>query len=92
VLADLKTGQPHLGYSHPDWLVARWQRRWSPGQAAMLMEWNNTPPKTFARVNTLKTDAGKLLPRWRDENVEYDFVRYDWVAENLLFELKSHPP
>ena len=25
------------------------------------MEWNNTPPKTFARVNTLKTDPGKLL-------------------------------
>ena len=30
--------------------------------------------------------------RWRDENVEYDFVRRDWLEENLVFELKSHPP
>ena len=56
------------------------------------MEWNNTPPKTFARVNTLKADAGKLLAQWREENVEYDFVRRDWLEENLVFELKSHPP
>jgi 16S rRNA (cytosine967-C5)-methyltransferase len=32
-----------------------------------------------------------LLTRWRDENVEYDFVRRDWFGENLVFELKSHP-
>jgi 16S rRNA (cytosine967-C5)-methyltransferase len=91
LLADLKAEQPHLGYSHPEWLVERWQKRWSPSQTAELMAWNNTPPKTFARVNTLKTDAGKLLPQWREENVEYDFVRHDWVEENLVFELKSHP-
>jgi len=24
--------------------------------------------------------------------VEYDFVRQDWIDENLVFELKSHPP
>ena len=56
------------------------------------MEWNNTPPKAFARVNTLKADPGKLLAQWRDEDVEYDFVRRDWIDENLVFELKSHPP
>ncbi len=62
------------------------------GKNAQLLEWNNTPPKTFARVNTLKTDAGKLIEKWREENVEYDFVRRDWLEENLVFELKSHPP
>jgi 16S rRNA (cytosine967-C5)-methyltransferase len=36
--------------------------------------------------------VGDLLARWRDENVEYDFVRRDWLEENLVFELKSHPP
>ena len=92
-LAGLKTSQPHLGYSHPQWLAARWQARWGPDRAAQLMAWNNTPPKTFARVNTLKTDAAKLLPQWRDENVEYDFVRLPWLtATELIFELKSHPP
>jgi 16S rRNA (cytosine967-C5)-methyltransferase len=118
LLAELKTTQPALGWSHPEWLVSRWQKRWGIEKTASLLEWNNTPPKTFARVNTLKfrrgefhepqtseiklgarvtrpsefKDAGDLLTRWRDENVEYDFVRRDWLKENLVFELKSHPP
>ena len=92
LLAGLKKEQPHLGYSHPEWLVARWHTRWGADQTARLMEWNNTPPKAFARVNTLKADPGKLLVQWREEDVEYDFVRQDWIEENLVFELKSHPP
>lgn len=92
-LEELKTSQPGIGYSHPDWLVAKWQARWGPAQAALLMGWDNTPPPTFARVNTLKAaDAGKLLEQWREENVEYDFVRRDWFEDNLVFELKAHPP
>jgi 16S rRNA (cytosine967-C5)-methyltransferase len=91
LLAELKDQQPALGWSHPEWLVARWQKRWGAEKTARLLEWNNTPPKTFARVNTLKTDAGKLLEIWRAEHVEYDFVRRDWLEENLVFELKSHP-
>lgn len=123
LLAELKTTQPHIGYSHPEWLVARWQKRWGAGKAAELMQWNNTPPKTYARLNTLKfpgaeseclapdrhvgedfrradreigapkpQNPGDLLTQWRDENVDYDFVRRDWFEENLVFELKSHPP
>jgi 16S rRNA (cytosine967-C5)-methyltransferase len=116
LLADLKTSQPHIGYSHPEWLVTRWQNRWGAEKAGQLMEWNNTPPKTYARVNDLKFrrdeiaaddgrarhsvraeasnpgSAGDLLTRWRDENVDYDFVRRDWFEENIVFELKSHPP
>jgi 16S rRNA (cytosine967-C5)-methyltransferase len=108
LLADLKTNQPYLGYSHPEWLVDRWQKRWGVEKAALLMEWNNTPPSTFARVNSLKFGgesspeaqssatpqraAGDLLTQWRDENVEYNFVRREWFEENLVFELKSHPP
>jgi len=93
ILAELKSIEPHLGWSHPEWLVARWQQRWGAERTTKLLEWNNTPPKTFARVNTLKTEAVRLLERWRmEENVEYDFVRRDWLAENLVFELKAHPP
>ena len=92
LLVELKTQQPHLGYSHPEWLVGRWQERWGADRAAQLMEWNNRPPKTFARVNTLKADPAKLIAQWREEGVEYDFVRKDWIEENLAFELKSHPP
>ena len=92
LLADLKTTDPATGCSHPGWLVTRWQKNFGPEKTAQLLDWNNTPPKTFARVNTLKTDAGKLVEKWREENVGYDFVRRDWLEENLVFELKSHPP
>jgi len=116
ILAELKTSQPALGWSHPEWLAARWQKRFGAEKTAQLLEWNNTPPKTFARVNTLKfcrsrreeaqassrnsrdfsatklMNTGDLLAQWRNENVEYDFVRHDWFEENLVFELKSHPP
>ena len=111
LLADLKISQPALGWSHPEWLVARWQQRWGLKRTTQLLAWNNTPPKTFARVNRLKTDAGRLLEKWREEGVEYDFVRSNFFGradpalrnqdarprvptdfENLVFELKSHPP
>ena len=92
LLAELKTTHPAIGWSHPEWLVSRWQKRWGAEKTSSLLEWNNTPPKIFARVNRLKTEAGALLEKWRDENVEYDFVRRDWLEENLVFELKSYPP
>jgi 16S rRNA (cytosine967-C5)-methyltransferase len=92
ILADMKISQPALGWSHPEWLVERWRKNFGNEKTRALLEWNNTPPKTFARVNTLKTDAAKLIERWREEDVEYDFVTRDWTGENLAFELKSHPP
>ncbi|MBE0540223.1 MAG: 16S rRNA (cytosine(967)-C(5))-methyltransferase RsmB [Verrucomicrobia bacterium] len=92
LLAELKATQPALGYSHPEWLVERWRQRWDDERTRQLLEWNNSPPATCARVNTLKTDAGKLVEQWRTENVDYDFIRRDWCEENLAFALKSHPP
>lgn len=91
ILADMKLSQPALGWSHPEWLVEKWRARYGEDQTRQLLAWNNTPPTTFARVNTLKTDAGKLVERWRAEGVDYDFITRDWTGENLAFELKSHP-
>ena len=53
LLAELKTTQVHLGYSHPDWLGARWLARWGQEKTAQLMKWNNTAPRTYARFNAL---------------------------------------
>jgi 16S rRNA (cytosine967-C5)-methyltransferase len=120
LLAGLKISDPAIGDSHPDWLVKKWRKQFGEEHTRQLLEWNNSPPKTFARVNTLKIWEGRraavpnqpetkksstvtcrfsldeaaalLLEKWREENVEYDFVRRDWLDENLMFELKSHPP
>jgi len=91
ILADMKISQPALGWSHPGWLVEKWLARYGVEATRQLLEWNNTPPKTFARINTLKADPAKLIERWRQENVEYDLVTRDWTGENLAFELKAHP-
>ena len=53
ILADMKISQPALGWSHPEWLVEKWRARYGDDKTRRLLEWNNTPPKTFARVNTL---------------------------------------
>ena len=92
LLVALKTSDPALGSSHPQWLFEIWQKRFGQEPSSQLAKWNNIPPKTFARANTMKTDAGKLIETWRAEGVEYDFVRRDFLSENTAFELKSHPP
>ena len=92
LLDRLRRDEPALGWSHPAWLVDRWSARWGREKTVGLMEFNNTPARTFARVNTLVTEPENLIAAWRAENVEYDFGRWDWIAENLVFELRTHPP
>ena len=56
------------------------------------MEWNNSPPPTFARVNLLKTDAAKLAARWESEGVKFAARNWDWTGDGMVFQLDSHPP
>jgi 16S rRNA (cytosine967-C5)-methyltransferase len=91
-LTALRLSDPALGWSHPEWLVKRWTSVLGPDNTLALLEWNNTPAAAFARVNTLKTEPGKLLERWREEEVEYAFVTRSWLPDNLVFRLESHPP
>jgi 16S rRNA (cytosine967-C5)-methyltransferase len=92
LLDELRRDQPALGYSHPDWLVDRWTQRWGAESAAELLRFNNQPPPVLARYNTLRSNPSRLIERWREEGVDYDFRTYDWTGENLVFELKSFPP
>ncbi len=92
LLKELKTTQPALGHSHPDWLVERWRARFTPEQTVQLMDWNNEPPPTYARVNRLKTDAAQLTARWEKERVKFAAAKWDWTEDGELFHLESHPP
>jgi 16S rRNA (cytosine967-C5)-methyltransferase len=91
LLRELKTSQPALGYSHPEWLYNRWHSRWGAEKAAQLMDWNNSTPPTYARVNRLKTDAPKLVARWEAEHVKFTACNWDWTGEGTIFRLDEHP-
>lgn len=90
-LEALKVSDPAIGYSQPDWLVERWQQRFGKEKAIALLAWNNSPPPTFARINTLKADARKVKQLWDSERVEYKKVERDWFRPDEVFELESHP-
>jgi len=92
LLADLKVSDPALGWSQPGWLVEKWLQRYGAEDTQKLLTWNNTAPATYARLNTTRTDAEKIILQWREEGVEYDFFARDWLDEHLMFRLKSHPP
>jgi 16S rRNA (cytosine967-C5)-methyltransferase len=101
ILADMKMSQPALGWSYPEWLVEKWRKNFGDDHSRSLLEWNNTPPKTFARANALRFSGhqreelnapGDLLIRWREEGVEFDSAVGDWLSDNLAYEFKSHPP
>jgi 16S rRNA (cytosine967-C5)-methyltransferase len=91
-LKQLKVNDPAIGYSHPAWLCERWEKRWGVEMRLKLLEWNNTPPPTFARVNALKTDVETLGALWEKEEVRFVPGLFDWAGSNLVFKLESHPP
>jgi 16S rRNA (cytosine967-C5)-methyltransferase len=92
ILQVLKQTDPAAGYSHPAWLVERWQKRWGRSQTTLLLTWNNQPPPVYARLNELKTDAARLTTRWAQEGLEFEECSWDWTAPGLVFEFISYPP
>ena len=90
-LDGLRTSDPAAGWSHPGWLVDRWRAALGEDGLKTLLTWNNTPPPIFARANLLRLEQGKLLEQWRIEEITYDFRRYEWTGENLVFQLYAIP-
>lgn len=90
-LEELKEHDPALGYSHPLWLVERWQQHWGTAPTAELLQWNNTPAQIFARLNGLKTDFSGLTAAWQKEGIEFRERQWDWIGPNMVFELISRP-
>ncbi|MGC8743038.1 MAG: 16S rRNA (cytosine(967)-C(5))-methyltransferase RsmB [Verrucomicrobiia bacterium] len=92
LIKETKKTQPHIGYSHPEWLYNHWKNGFGEENAIKLLKWNNIPAKTYARLNTLLVSAEALLNKWAEEKVRYKPVLFQWTGENLVYELKSHPP
>jgi 16S rRNA (cytosine967-C5)-methyltransferase len=91
-LKQLQTSDPALGFSHPAWLCERWEKRLGRDRLIEFLQWNNTPPKTFARVNLIRADLNQLREQWTREKVEAKLVPFDWARDTFVYELTAFPP
>jgi len=86
-LEALRTRQPALGYSHPQWLVQRWQDRWENFEA--LLDWNNQPAPVYARRNTLRATAAELEAQWEKEGIHFEPIDLAWLGPGLMYRLEA---
>lgn len=56
-LYDFENVAPEILHSHPDWLFKRWKKAFGKEDAVALMDFNNSPAPTFARINPLAPGA-----------------------------------
>lgn len=54
-----------IRYSHPTWMVRRWQERFGPEATAELLQWNNRRPFYSVRVNPLRSSRAAVT-EWLD--------------------------
>jgi 16S rRNA (cytosine967-C5)-methyltransferase len=58
-----------IRWSHPEWLVNRWVKRFGEAEAIALMQTNNQPPPVYLQVNPLITEADSLIKQLASEEV-----------------------
>ena len=56
-LYDFEDVAPEVIHSHPDWLFKRWKKAFGKEDAIALMDFNNSPAPTYARINPLAPGA-----------------------------------
>ncbi len=81
--------QPAIGYSFPDWLSQRWAERLSAANCQRLMEWHNTVPDVYARVNPLKTTVAEQRTAWEQEGVRFEPVPIAWDSQAVTFRVAN---
>lgn len=64
-------------FSHPEWMVKRWVKRFGERDAFQLMQANNRPPVHYVRVNTLRTKLEYF--KLRMEKNDIVFTESDWL-------------
>ncbi len=68
-----------IKYSHPDWMIKRWLKRWSSSKVEKLLTWNNKEPKIWFRINLLKVSVNEIHNFLNDNDI--DFIQNDILRE-----------
>ncbi|MEI9961936.1 MAG: transcription antitermination factor NusB [Limisphaerales bacterium] len=59
LLAELKISDLAIGYSHPQWLVEKWQKHFGNEKIRQLLEWNNTAAENVCARQYIENRRGK---------------------------------
>ena len=84
-------------YSHPTFLLERWEEQYSEASVRQLCQWNNTQPEVFARINNAHPDTSaieRLTSEVADARLEAPFENFfrvdgapnpDWLSSGLIY-------
>ncbi|WP_069132879.1 16S rRNA (cytosine(967)-C(5))-methyltransferase RsmB [Rhodohalobacter halophilus] len=64
-------------FSHPEWMVKRWVKRFGEREAFQLMQANNQRPNYYVRANNLRTKTENF--KLRMEKLDIQFEESDWL-------------
>ncbi len=76
-------------YSHPLWLVERWEKSYGSEFTGALAAANNVEPPLTLRVNTRKTDRHSLLKLLNGQGIEAEAMKH--FPEYIKAEAPGHP-
>lgn len=75
-------------FSHPEWMVKRWVKRFGEREAFLLMQANNQRPNYYVRVNNLRTKTENF--KLRMEKLDIVIEESDWLPG--YFKVESVAP
>ncbi|HYW36258.1 MAG TPA: 16S rRNA (cytosine(967)-C(5))-methyltransferase RsmB [Balneolaceae bacterium] len=75
-------------FSHPEWMVKRWRKRFGEREAFALMQANNKRPVYFIRANNLRTKTENFQLRMTKHDIPFEVS--DWLPG--YFQVESVAP
>lgn len=93
LLRRIEQSSQAVQFSHPEFLIERWQRQFGPNEAHQLCKWNNSPAEVYVRANGLKVTTGELLRTVSDASVspahplaiKVKQIPYPWIIHGLCY-------
>lgn len=86
-------------FSHPEWLVERWTKRFGEREAFQLMQANNRRPVYYVRANNLRTKTKNFRLRMTKHDIQFEesnwlpgyfrvesvapFIQKGWLAKGF---------
>lgn len=89
----LATAEPSVRFSHPDFLIERWEKTFGADATRELCAWNNEPADVHVRANGLKVTVGELLRTSRDVEptsahplaLKVKQLPFTWIIHGLCY-------